>query len=877
MKYKETCTYKQYMYNNQGNCYFYVYSCNRDYGTSNYTYTYQTDYDCYQPVEYCRVQFSDNVMNDVIQNTPVLTSAIFNTDNYSDFISKGEYEDVSKILVNSIKNKVDSIVIDKGVRLQVYSGKNYSGDLLIDVVGPMIINNAIYENNVLQQINYFDKTFQDVYTHNLFPPSTRKINDPSFLLNNIVNGSMKISCNNKDTDNKNIGVKGRITIPQDNCRVHFATTLISDNQQSGVFSKAFVSDNYSDIISIGEYSDNSKILIKSSPNSLDSVDGIAVDSGVRLQIYKNKDFTGGVILDVVGPILINNFIHKDTFLKKENYFNKTFSDDLQSKFPSSKRTISSFDLRTINLGSSKITCFNDPNDSLNIGVSFYKEENITETIIGDANSSNFIVLSFDISNNTDVIAVLGVYVYPNLGGYDYRVRIYEAIDNWSSFEEIKIEGSYIPYTTTTNSYGYTFEVSRSAMRISAQPFYRQQKSVSISDDGKIVTVGYAYGLSYTDTVYGRAYKCKAGVAVLKKENSWSIVQNIYHPINSSNNDPYSWKLFGETLSLSGNGKHLSIVDPLEKVSYIENGVKVDDIMGATYYYEYDEVGQKFVYKNRIIIDRAFMIDAFKRNSLDSNNNITLIDSVKVMDSIVISNDGNMIISTININVGGSYFGPRYIDNTKGVMGVVYTKQNNNWILSGILKDDSLISKDAVMNNITFKNSGSFPSYYKLSSVDISNDNNTIAILYSYYPNADWASNTTYKNALGGISFTFKKNNADWVVNKKYDFTNLLSIDDYTYKSTDVTNFNKGMFNYMNSFPYGITISGDGTNVIYGKASHQLLSVYDFDNTTNYVSRYQTIEKSQDFVYGLVVKTNHTGNVVVILNNVSSVKIIDKRN
>lgn len=167
VKYKETCTYKQYMYNNQGNCYFYVYSCNRDYGTSNYTYTYQTDYDCYQPVEYCRVQFSDNVMNDVIQNTPVLTSAIFNTDNYSDFISKGEYEDVSKLLVNSIKNKVDSIVIDKGVRLQIYSGKNYSGDLLIDVVGPMIINNAIYENNVLQQIYYFDKTFQDVYTHNL--------------------------------------------------------------------------------------------------------------------------------------------------------------------------------------------------------------------------------------------------------------------------------------------------------------------------------------------------------------------------------------------------------------------------------------------------------------------------------------------------------------------------------------------------------------------------------------------------------------------------------------------------------------------------------------------------------------------------------------
>ena len=372
VKYTETCTYKQYMYNNQGNCYFYVYSCNRDYGTSNYTYTYQTDYDCYQPVEYCRVQFSDNVMNDVIQNTPVLTSAIFNADNYSDFISKGEYEDVSKLLVNSIKNKVDSIVIDKGVRLQVYSYKNYSGDLLIDVVGPMIINNAIYENNVLQQINYFDKTFQDVYTHNLFPPSTRKINDPSFLLNNIVNGSMKISCNNKDTDNKNIGVKGRITIPQDNCKVHFANTLIRDNQQTGVFSKAFVSDNYSDIISIGEYSDNAKVFINA--NKSDSVDGIAVDSGVRLQIYKNKDFTGGVILDVVGPILINNFIHKDTLLKKENYFNKTFSNDLQTKFPPSKRTISSFDLRTINLGSSKISCFNDPNDSLNVGVSFTRKK-----------------------------------------------------------------------------------------------------------------------------------------------------------------------------------------------------------------------------------------------------------------------------------------------------------------------------------------------------------------------------------------------------------------------------------------------------------------------------------------------------------------------
>ena len=46
---------------NQGICYFRYIVIIENMAHQKETYTYQTDYVCYQPVEYYRIQFSDNV------------------------------------------------------------------------------------------------------------------------------------------------------------------------------------------------------------------------------------------------------------------------------------------------------------------------------------------------------------------------------------------------------------------------------------------------------------------------------------------------------------------------------------------------------------------------------------------------------------------------------------------------------------------------------------------------------------------------------------------------------------------------------------------------------------------------------------------------
>lgn len=155
--------------------------------------------------------------------------------------------------------------------------------------------------------------------------------------------------------------------PVDNCQVHFSGVLMIDEFEENWFSVIYQVDQYSELVGAGDYSDNKTAF----PQSVETTfDGIAIDHGVRLQIYTQPNFSGSIAIDVIGPKIINNrmFISK---LSSANYGTKTFTPSvIQDKFPPDTRYINSkaVDLRNLSFGSCKITCGHDPANSLDLGI-----------------------------------------------------------------------------------------------------------------------------------------------------------------------------------------------------------------------------------------------------------------------------------------------------------------------------------------------------------------------------------------------------------------------------------------------------------------------------------------------------------------------------
>jgi hypothetical protein len=142
----------------------------------------------YVPRENCRVHFSGLLMGGRFIDNYV--SKIYEVDRYSEYVGEGDYPDNSKAFPKSVYNTFDGIAIDSGTRLIIYSGKNFSGKVLLDVEGPKIINN-VFRKNLSIALQVHDEKYPS-YLENKYPKSVRE-----WSISNMIDwnsGSCKIIC-----------------------------------------------------------------------------------------------------------------------------------------------------------------------------------------------------------------------------------------------------------------------------------------------------------------------------------------------------------------------------------------------------------------------------------------------------------------------------------------------------------------------------------------------------------------------------------------------------------------------------------------------------------------------------------------------------------
>lgn len=140
--------------------------------------------------------------------------------------------------------------------------------------------------------------------------------------------------------------------PTENCGVHFSGWYLSDKDRYPWrdCSQIFEDDEFGDYVGQGYYPDNTKILPKSMENSFDAV---AVSKGTHLIIYSKPNFEGREVLNVKGPMLIENVYAKGRYDKLMTY---AFKDELQELFPPERRQWSSENMHDWANGSCKIIC-----------------------------------------------------------------------------------------------------------------------------------------------------------------------------------------------------------------------------------------------------------------------------------------------------------------------------------------------------------------------------------------------------------------------------------------------------------------------------------------------------------------------------------------
>lgn len=131
-----------------------------------------------KPEEGNQVHFSGILFYDIIQQhwteIPFLANGHYDAYglNTDDFVGSGDYPNNTHAFPNAVATTFDGIAIDEGTRLIIYSQPDFQGDILIDVYGPMLINNNLYEN-ATQIHDYLTKTFEPQELHDNFPPETR--------------------------------------------------------------------------------------------------------------------------------------------------------------------------------------------------------------------------------------------------------------------------------------------------------------------------------------------------------------------------------------------------------------------------------------------------------------------------------------------------------------------------------------------------------------------------------------------------------------------------------------------------------------------------------------------------------------------------------
>lgn len=141
-----------------------------------------------KPTENCGVHFSGAVLSDV--ESPVGIKIIFGNDPIGEYVGRGYYPDNTKTFPKAVEHTFDAIAVDKGTRLIMYREPNFKGDVLLDVVGPVLITNVLWRNDIRYNM-VADKTFSEKL-QSLFPPSHRQWSSEN--MHDWSYGSCKIMC-----------------------------------------------------------------------------------------------------------------------------------------------------------------------------------------------------------------------------------------------------------------------------------------------------------------------------------------------------------------------------------------------------------------------------------------------------------------------------------------------------------------------------------------------------------------------------------------------------------------------------------------------------------------------------------------------------------
>ncbi len=114
------------------------------------------------------------------------TSKAFSVDPWSDFVVLGRYSRTDRALTVSGFNQLDGVAIPAKTRLIVYSERDFSGVVLVDITGPAIVYNSA---NIPSE-SVFSETYTAPLLQETFPPAARTQSNSDMHL--WINGSMEI-------------------------------------------------------------------------------------------------------------------------------------------------------------------------------------------------------------------------------------------------------------------------------------------------------------------------------------------------------------------------------------------------------------------------------------------------------------------------------------------------------------------------------------------------------------------------------------------------------------------------------------------------------------------------------------------------------------
>lgn len=148
------------------------------------------------PAVGCRAHFTGRLMSDTDASSSGISSEIYKVDSSSELVGSGNYPDNSITFPKSILNTFDGIAVDEGTRVIVYEKKNFKGKVLVDMTGPALMNNYIWNTEPKYQIPH-NKDFKEPL-QSTYPQSVRKWSTSN--MHAWKDGSTKITCGNIVTD-----------------------------------------------------------------------------------------------------------------------------------------------------------------------------------------------------------------------------------------------------------------------------------------------------------------------------------------------------------------------------------------------------------------------------------------------------------------------------------------------------------------------------------------------------------------------------------------------------------------------------------------------------------------------------------------------------